>query len=67
VRKVVKCPYCGYEGEFKLLKTWKYSWWNVYFYECPRCNGRFRWQVDPRGIKKSFTIRLGARGKGKSA
>jgi DNA-directed RNA polymerase subunit RPC12/RpoP len=64
---VVKCPYCGYEGEFKLLKTWKYSWWNVYFYECPRCNGRFRWQVDPGGIKKSFTIRLGARGKGKSA
>jgi len=24
VRKAIKCPYCGYEGEFKLLKTWRY-------------------------------------------
>ena len=28
----VKCPYCGLESGFKLLKTWKYSWWNTYFY-----------------------------------
>lgn len=26
VYTVVKCPYCGFEGEFKLLKTWKYSY-----------------------------------------
>ena len=49
---MTKCPYCGYEGEFKLLKTWRYRWWDVYFYECPKCNGRFRYQVDPKGTKK---------------
>ena len=26
---MVRCPYCGFEGEFKLLKTWRYRWWNV--------------------------------------
>jgi len=63
---VVKCPYCGFEGEFKLLKTWKYRWWNVYFYECPNCCGRFRYQVDPAGKYKNYVMRLGvyARGKG---
>jgi len=59
VRKVVKCPYCGYEGDFKLLKTWRYRWWDVYFYECPKCSGRFRYQVDPSGKRKSYIIRVG--------
>jgi len=62
---VVKCPYCGFEGEFKLLKTWKYRWWNVYFYECPNCHGRFRYQVDPAGKYKSYVMRLGAYAGGK--
>jgi len=56
---VVKCPYCEYEGDFKLLKTWKYRWWSVYFYECPKCSGRFRYQVDSEGVRKSFIIRVG--------
>jgi len=56
---VVKCPYCGYEGEHKLLKTWKYSWWDVYFYQCPKCSGKFRYQVDPQGRYKSYVIRVG--------
>jgi DNA-directed RNA polymerase subunit RPC12/RpoP len=66
VNDVVMCPYCGFEGEFKLLKTWKYRWWNVYLYECPKCSGRFRYQVDPAGKYKSYVMRLGgyARGKG---
>jgi DNA-directed RNA polymerase subunit RPC12/RpoP len=58
VRKVVKCPYCGFEGEFKLLKTWRYRWWNVYLYECPKCSGRFRYQVDPTGKRKDYVMRL---------
>ena len=57
-----KCPHCGYEGEFKLLKTWKYRWWDVYFYECPKCRGKFRWQVDPTGRYRSYVIRVGIRG-----
>jgi hypothetical protein len=58
VRKVVKCPYCGYEGEFNPLKTWRYRWWNVYFYKCLKYNARFRLQVDPAGRDKSFVIKL---------
>jgi uncharacterized Zn finger protein len=61
---VVKCPYCGFEGEFKLLKTWRYRWWNVYFYECPNCHGRFRHQVDPTGKCKSYVMRIGAHARG---
>jgi len=58
---VVKCPYRGFEGEFKLLKTWRYKWWNVYFYEYPRCEGRFRWQTDPEGRRKNYIIKVGGR------
>jgi hypothetical protein len=60
---VVKCPYCSFGGEFKTLKTWKYSWWNVYFYECPSCNGKFRYQIDPEGKRKEFVMKVGVRGK----
>jgi hypothetical protein len=56
-----RCPYCGFEGEFKLLKTWKYAAWDVYFYGCPKCYGRFRWQVDPKGRWRSFVMKVGAR------
>jgi len=58
---MVKCPYCDYEDEFKLLKMWKYSFWDVYYYECPKCSKRFRWQVDPSGRHKSYIIRTGIR------
>ena len=64
-KEVVKCPYCEYEGGFKLLKTWRYRWWNVYLYECPRCKGRFRWQVDPEGKRKSYVMRIGIKRKQK--
>lgn len=60
---MVKCPYCGLDEEHKLLKTWKYKWWNVYFYECFSCHKRFRYQVDPEGRRRSFTIRVGVGGK----
>jgi DNA-directed RNA polymerase subunit RPC12/RpoP len=61
----VKCPYCGYEGEFKLLKTWKYRWWDVYFYECQKCGKRFRWQVKLSGRYRSYVIRVGTGGRKK--
>lgn len=51
-----KCPHCNYKGGSKLLKTWKYSLWNVYYYECPKCGGRFRYYVDPKGERKSYII-----------
>jgi uncharacterized C2H2 Zn-finger protein len=60
VRKVVKCPYCGYEGEFKLLKTWKFRFYDVKRLQCPRCNNVFNYYhgVSPRTGKVSeFTIK----------
>ena len=59
MKRLPKCPYCSFEGEFKLLKTWRYRWWDVYFYECPKCGGRFRWQVDPEGRRKSYVLKVG--------
>ena len=61
---MVNCPYCGFEGEFGLLKIWRYRWWDSYLYECPRCGGRFRYHVDPAGKRKSFVMRLGAYARG---
>jgi hypothetical protein len=56
VNDVVKCPYCGYEGEFKLIKTWRYRWWNVYFYARPKCSAHFASYVDSEDKRKSFVI-----------
>jgi DNA-directed RNA polymerase subunit M/transcription elongation factor TFIIS len=61
--KPQKCPHCGYKGDFKLLQTWRYSLWNVYYYECPKCSGKFRFYVDPKGEKKSYVIPIIRRGK----
>jgi len=55
---VVRCPYCGFEGEHRLLKTWKYVAWDVYYYECPRCSSRFGFYADPEGKRRSFTVKF---------
>lgn len=55
---MVRCPYCGSEKEHRLLKTWRYRAWNVYFYECPNCHGKFRYQADTTGKYKSYVIRV---------
>jgi len=52
----VKCPYCGFKGEFKLLRMWKYSWWDVCFYERLRCGVHFTSYVDPEGMRRGFVI-----------
>ena len=58
---MAKRPFCGYEGELKPLRTWRYRWWNVYFYECHECHGRFGFYVDPIGKRKSFIIKFASR------
>ncbi|MEM0241367.1 MAG: hypothetical protein QW699_02065 [Metallosphaera sp.] len=55
---MVKCPYCDYEGEFKTLKTWRFSFWNVTLHQCPKCSGKFRYQIDPTGKYKNFTMKI---------
>jgi len=54
--KPQECPHCSYKGDFSLLGTWKYRAWNVYHYKCPKCGGKFRFYMDPKGIRKSFII-----------
>jgi hypothetical protein len=53
---LVKCPYWDYEGVFKVFEIQKYIWWNVYFYKCFRCKGRFKWQIDSVDMYKDYII-----------
>jgi hypothetical protein len=57
---VIKCPYCGYEGEFKLHKTWKFRFYTVERLECPKCRGIFNhyYGTNPRGKTSEFIIRV---------
>ncbi|MEM2288863.1 MAG: hypothetical protein QW503_07245 [Sulfolobales archaeon] len=59
---MIKCPYCGYEGDekiFKLLREpWKYGYYTAKRFECPRCNKKFRYYegVSPSGRHVEFYI-----------
>jgi len=57
---MVKCPFCGYEGESKLLKSWRFRFYDTRMLECPRCGGRFNHylSVTPRGERSEFVIRV---------
>jgi len=57
---VVKCPYCGYQGEFKVHKTWRFRFYTVKRLECPKCHGVFNHYsgVSPRGKTSEYTIRV---------
>jgi hypothetical protein len=60
VGKVVKCPYCGYEGESKVHKTWRFRFYEVKRLECPKCHGVFNhyYGVSSKGTVVEFTIRI---------
>ena len=57
---MVKCPYCGYEAEFRVLKTWHFGFYNVSRIECLRCHGVFNYYqgVSPKGKRSEFVIRV---------
>jgi len=40
------------------LKTWRYRAWDVHYYECPRCAGRFGFYLDPSGRCRSFIVKF---------
>ena len=63
---IVKCPFCGYEGEFKEIKAWKFLFYNVKMLECPRCEGRFNHYLgmSPKGKRSEFVIRIGCSKRG---
>ena len=57
---MVKCSYCSYEGELKLLKTWKFRFYEVKRLECHKYHGVFSHyqETSPRGKKSEFVIRI---------
>jgi len=67
---MVKCPFCGYDGEFKEVRTpWKFRFYTVKMFECPRCHGMFNYYygISPQTGKISeFAIRVKPRGGGSS-
>ena len=65
-RKVAKRPYCGYEGNFRLLRTWKYRFYDDEMLERSRCEGGFNYHlgVSPKGKRFEFVIRIRPRASG---
>ena len=57
---MVRCPYCSYEGEFKLLKTWGFRFYEVKRLECPGCRGVFNHYkgISPAGRESEFVVRV---------
>lgn len=55
-----RCPHCGYEGNFELLKTWKFRFYDVKMLACPNCNGVFNYYygVSPKGRRSEFVIKI---------
>ncbi len=59
---MVKCPYCGYEGEGfrRLREPWRFNFYTVERLECPKCQGVFNHYrgTSPRGKLSEFVIRV---------
>ena len=57
---MVRCPYCGFEGEFNLLRTWRFRFYDVRMISCPRCRGVFNYYsgVSSTGRRSEFVVRL---------
>jgi hypothetical protein len=56
---LVRCPFCGYEGGLRPLKTWGFRLYGVKRLECPKSSGRFRCQADPTGAYGDYVARIG--------
>jgi hypothetical protein len=59
-----KCPYCGYEGGFKLIKTWKFVFYGVMMLQRLKCGGIFNhyYGISPRtGRVPEFVTRISPR------
>jgi len=56
---MVRCPFCSYEREFKLLKMWGFRFYEVKRLECPDAAG---YSTITRGQAPRAGVR--ARGKG---
>jgi transposase-like protein len=61
---MIKCPYCNYEGEFKLIKNWRFRFYDVKMFECPKCHSVFNHYagVSVKGKASEFRIKIKPRG-----
>jgi uncharacterized Zn finger protein len=61
---MIKCPYCGYEGKFILIKNWRFRFYEVIMINCPKCNGVFNHYmgVNAKGKASEFMIKVKPRG-----
>jgi uncharacterized Zn finger protein len=62
---ILKCPFCGYEGSFEVLKKWKFRFYDVKRAKCPKCGGIFNHYsgISPTGKHSEFYIRVKPRPK----
>jgi hypothetical protein len=51
-------PTADMREKFGLTKNWRYRWWEVNYNEFPKCGGRFKWQVDLDGRRKSYVMKI---------
>jgi len=59
-RGMAKCPYCGFDGELKELKRWRFRFYDVRLLECLKCGGRFNFYsgITRKGRPSEFTIKV---------
>jgi hypothetical protein len=57
---MVKCPYCGYEGQFKVHKNGDSGFTMLRGLSAPKCGGVFNhyYGVSPGGKKSEYVIRV---------
>jgi len=56
----LRYPYCGNEENLKVLKEWKFSFYDVRKIQCPKCNGIFNYYKgkSPKGKPSKFIIKV---------
>jgi len=64
---MVRCPLCNKDFQAEPLKTWRFRFYQVKRFQCPKCGGIFNLYsgVSPKGKRSEFTIRVKPR-RGKS-
>jgi len=61
---MLRCPYYGYNGEFKLIKAWKSRFYDAIMLQRLKCGGTFNhyYGVSSRTDRvPEFVIRVGPR------
>lgn len=56
---MTKCPYCGHDGADKVLKSWRFRFYDVRRMECEKCGKKFNHYKGTSGGKISeFFIKI---------